>query len=26
MNAIPIPGPAKQKILWDNPKAFYGLS
>jgi predicted TIM-barrel fold metal-dependent hydrolase len=25
MLALPIPDPAKAKILWDNPAAFYGL-
>lgn len=26
MLAMPIPGAAKRKILWDNPAAFYGLT
>jgi predicted TIM-barrel fold metal-dependent hydrolase len=26
MLAMPIPDPARRKILWDNPAAFYGLT
>jgi len=26
MLALPIPDTAKQKVLWDNPRAFYGLA